>query len=101
MIVSNSPFKYQVASVLVYFRDLLLGVFFITIGMQVDVVFAAKYFIVVLILCALMILVKTLIMFAFLSLFRRQELVCASHFLSRRLGNFPLRFSCLQANIKF
>lgn len=27
MIVSNSPFKYQVASVLVYFRDLLLGVF--------------------------------------------------------------------------
>lgn len=70
MIVSNSPFKYQVASVLVYFRDLLLGVFFITIGMQVDVVFAAKYFIVVLILCTLMIFTKTLLMFAFLSLFR-------------------------------
>lgn len=70
MIISNSPFKYQVASVLVYFRDLLLGVFFITIGMQVDVIFAAKYFIVVLILCALMIAVKTLIMFAFLSFFR-------------------------------
>lgn len=70
MIISNSPFKYQVASVLVYFRDLLLGVFFITIGMQVDVIFAAKYFVAVLILCALMITVKTLIMFAVLSLFR-------------------------------
>ncbi|MCI5969076.1 cation:proton antiporter [Helicobacter sp.] len=70
MIISNSPFKYQVASVLVYFRDLLLGVFFITIGMQVDVIFAAKYFVVVLILCVLMILGKTLVMFAFLSFFR-------------------------------
>ena len=70
MIVSNSPFKYQVASVLVYFRDLLLGVFFITIGMQVDVIFLAKYFLVVLILVALMLLMKTLIMFAFLSFFR-------------------------------
>lgn len=70
MIVSNSPFKYQVASVLVYFRDVLLGVFFITIGMQVDVLFAAKYFIIVLILCALMIAAKTLIIFAFLAFFR-------------------------------
>ena len=70
MIVSNSPFKYQVASVLVYFRDVLLGVFFITIGMQVDVLFTAKYFIIVLILCALMILAKTLIIFAFLAFFR-------------------------------
>ena len=70
MIVSNSPFKYQVASVLVYFRDVLLGVFFITIGMQVDVLFTAKYFIIVLLLCVLMILAKTLIIFAFLAFFR-------------------------------
>lgn len=70
MIISNSPFKYQVASVLVYFRDILLGVFFITIGMQVDVLFTAKYFIIVLLLCALMILAKTLIIFAFLAFFR-------------------------------
>lgn len=70
MIISNSPFKYQVASVLVYFRDILLGVFFITIGMQVDVLFTAKYFIIVLLLCVLMILTKTLIIFAFLAFFR-------------------------------
>ena len=70
MIISNSPFKYQVASVLVYFRDILLGVFFITIGMQVDVLFTAKYFIIVLLLCVLMILTKTLIVFAFLAFFR-------------------------------
>ena len=70
MIFSTSPFKYQVASVLVYFRDVLLGVFFITIGMQVDVLFTAKYFIIVLLLCVLMILAKTLIIFAFLAFFR-------------------------------
>nr|WP_281267889.1 cation:proton antiporter [Helicobacter valdiviensis] len=70
MIISNTPYRYQVASVLVYFRDLLLGVFFITIGMQVDLLFLAKYFVIIILFVFLTILSKTLIMFAFLSIFR-------------------------------
>nr|WP_279128244.1 NAD-binding protein [Helicobacter winghamensis] len=100
MIVSNSPFKYQVASVLVYFRDLLLGVFFITIGMQVDVIFAAKYFIVVLILCVLMILVKTLIMFAFLSLFRGARIGMRIALSLSQIGEFSFAIFLLASQHK-
>ncbi|TLD84085.1 potassium transporter KefB [Helicobacter sp. MIT 11-5569] len=100
MIVSNSPFKYQVASVLVYFRDLLLGVFFITIGMQVDVIFAAKYFIIVLILCALMILTKTLIMFAFLSLFRGAKVGMRIALSLSQIGEFSFAIFLLASQHK-
>ena len=70
MIISNTPYKYQVGSVLVYFRDILLGVFFITVGMQVDVIFLLKYFVIILIFVALMMLLKTLFVYAFLRFFR-------------------------------
>ena len=66
MIVSNTPYKYQVGAVLVYFRDLLLGIFFITIGMQIDVVFLLKYFIIIILLVAVLIIAKTTIMYMFL-----------------------------------
>ncbi len=37
MMIAETKFKYQVEADLVPFRDLLLGVFFITVGMQIDV----------------------------------------------------------------
>ena len=70
MIISNTPYKYQVGSVLVYFRDILLGVFFITVGMQVDVVFLLKYFVIILFFVALMMFAKTFFVYAFLRFFR-------------------------------
>ncbi|MDA3966503.1 cation:proton antiporter [Helicobacter sp. WB40] len=69
MIISNTPYKYQVGAVLVYFRDLLLGIFFITIGMQIDVVFLLKYFIIIIFLVAGLIIAKTAIMYIFLVFF--------------------------------
>ncbi len=100
MIVSNSPFKYQVASVLVYFRDLLLGVFFITIGMQVDVIFLAKYFVVVLILVAIMLFIKTLIMFAFLSLFRGAKVAMRIALSLSQIGEFSFAIFLLASQHK-
>ncbi|WP_281270106.1 MULTISPECIES: cation:proton antiporter [Helicobacter] len=100
MLVSNSPFKHQVASVLVYFRDLLLGVFFITIGMQVDAIFLAKYFIVVLLLVALMLLIKTLIMFAFLSLLRKAKVAMRIALSLSQIGEFSFAIFLLASQHK-
>ena len=100
MLVSNSPFKHQVASVLVYFRDLLLGVFFITIGMQVDVIFLAKYFIVVLLLVALMLLIKTLIMFAFLSFLRGAKVAMRIALSLSQIGEFSFAIFLLASQHK-
>ncbi len=37
MLISETPFRYQVEADIISFRDILLGLFFITIGMLVDV----------------------------------------------------------------
>lgn len=100
MIVSNSPFKHQVASVLVYFRDLLLGVFFITIGMQVNVIFLAKYFLIILILVALMLLIKTLIVFAFLSFFRGAKVAMRIALSLSQIGEFSFAIFLLASQHK-
>lgn len=100
MIISNSPFKHQVASVLVYFRDLLLGVFFITIGMQVNVIFLAKYFLIILILVALMLLIKTLIVFAFLSFFRGAKVAMRIALSLSQIGEFSFAIFLLASQHK-
>ncbi len=100
MIVSNSPYKYQVASVLVYFKDLLLGVFFITIGMQVDVLFALIHLPIVLVLVALMILGKTLIMFLALWAFRGARIAMRIALSLSQIGEFSFAIFLLASQYK-
>jgi CPA2 family monovalent cation:H+ antiporter-2 len=64
MLISETRFKYQAEADLVPFRDLLLGVFFITVGMQIDfgLIFAHLGTITMLLVAVL--LLKFLILFA-------------------------------------
>nr|CRH05311.1 Putative Kef-type potassium-efflux system protein [Candidatus Magnetococcus massalia] len=43
LILAETKYRYQVEADLVPFRDLLLGVFFITVGMQIDLQFTWEY----------------------------------------------------------
>ena len=63
MVISNTPYRYQVESVLVNFRDILLGVFFITIGMQVKLDFLMHYFLPIAILIVCTLLGKTIVVY--------------------------------------
>lgn len=100
MIISSTSYKYQVASVLVYFRDLLLGIFFITIGMQVDVIFLAKYFIIIILLVFLTLLAKTLIMSAFLSFFRGTKIAMKIALSLSQIGEFSFAIFLLASQHK-
>lgn len=100
MIISSTPYKYQVASVLVYFRDLLLGIFFITIGMQVDIAFLVKYFIIIIVLVFLTLLAKTLIMFLFLSFFRGTKIAMKVALSLSQIGEFSFAIFLLASQHK-
>ncbi len=100
MIISSSPYRYQVASVLVYFRDLLLGVFFLTIGMQVDIVFAVKYFLIVLVFSVLILILKTLVMFLFLALFRGVKVGMRIALSLSQIGEFSFAIFLLASQYK-
>ncbi|CAA6810335.1 MAG: Glutathione-regulated potassium-efflux system protein KefB [uncultured Sulfurovum sp.] len=65
MLISETKYKHQAEAELIPFRDLLLGVFFITVGMQIkfDIVFS--YAPIILLLLLLIILVKFAIIYFF------------------------------------
>ncbi|WP_334082454.1 cation:proton antiporter [Helicobacter typhlonius] len=100
MIISNTPWKYQVASVLVHFRDILLGVFFITVGMQVDIIFLLKHFIVVILLVALMMGAKTLLMYLFLFFFQGQRIGMRIALSLAQIGEFSFAIFLLASQYK-
>ena len=100
MIISNTPYKYQVSSVLTHFRDILLGVFFITVGMQVDIIFLLEYFVVILILVALMMGAKALLMYLFLFLFRGQRIGLRIALSLAQIGEFSFAIFLLASQHK-
>jgi CPA2 family monovalent cation:H+ antiporter-2 len=63
MMIADTIYKYQVEADLIPFRDLLLGVFFVSVGLQIDLsIVVENLFIIVLLGLALM-LIKALVLF--------------------------------------
>jgi CPA2 family monovalent cation:H+ antiporter-2 len=69
MLISETPFKHQVEEDIKPFRDILLGLFFITIGMLLDVSLVIDHWWVVLALLAVIVLVKFAIIAGLAKLF--------------------------------
>ena len=43
MVLSETPYKYQIEAKLITFRDLLLGIFFISVGLNIELHFVLSY----------------------------------------------------------
>lgn len=63
MLIAETKYKHQAEKELVPFRDLLLGVFFITIGMQINLLVIAENFLIILGLLILALGVKFVILY--------------------------------------
>ena len=63
MLIAETKFKHQVEADLIPFRNILLGVFFITVGMQINFAVIAEYFLVILILLPILMGIKYTIIY--------------------------------------
>lgn len=63
MMISETKFKHQVEADLTPFRNLLLGVFFITVGMQINFQIIADNIVIILILLPILVSLKYLIIY--------------------------------------
>jgi len=71
MMIAETKFKYQIEADLIPFRDILLGIFFITVGMQIDFnVFLSNIFLILGLVTVIMI-IKLLLLFTTLSFFTK------------------------------
>ncbi|WP_027327555.1 cation:proton antiporter [Helicobacter pametensis] len=75
MVISSSKYKYQVEADLTHFRDILLGLFFVTVGMQVNLEFLMQNFFLIGALLTLVMCLKVGIIFTILKSFGRSAKV--------------------------
>jgi CPA2 family monovalent cation:H+ antiporter-2 len=95
MTIAETRYKYRIESDLIPFRDILLGVFFVTIGMQIDLLTILHYgHLIVLFLFAIMAL-KAIILFGVLSLMLQRRTNLKTSLALFQVGEFSLAIFAL------
>jgi len=90
MIIAETRYKYQVEADLIPFRDLLLGIFFITVGMQIDFTVIASHYLTILGLLLLFTLVKITIIYLLLVKSAGKHIALKTALALFQLGEFGL-----------
>jgi len=88
--IAETHYKHQVEADLIPFRDLLLGIFFITVGMQLDFAIIFQYIRWVALLLPLLILAKVLIIFNLLKFSTDQRSALKGALTLFQMGEFAL-----------
>jgi CPA2 family monovalent cation:H+ antiporter-2 len=90
MMLADTKYRYRIEADLVPFRDILLGIFFITIGMQIDPHTVIVYGGTILALLVGIMLLKALILFVILYFFMQRRTVLKSALSLMQVGEFAL-----------
>ena len=69
MLIAETKYKHQIEADLVPFRDILLGIFFITVGMQVNIGIFMDNFFTIISLAVVILAIKALLIFLILRVF--------------------------------
>jgi len=90
MIIAETRYKHQVEADLIPFRDLLLGIFFITVGMQIDFSVIATHYDIILGLLVLFTFIKISIIFLLLVKATGKRVALKTALALFQLGEFGL-----------
>lgn len=72
-LIAETKYKHKIEADLIPFRDLLLGLFFITVGMQIQLDVVAQNWFLIIVLTLLVMALKFGIVFGFLFLYTKKE----------------------------
>jgi len=90
MIIAETHYKHQVEADLIPFRDLLLGLFFVTVGMQIDLEIVTSNLSIILGLVAIFSLIKITIIYQILKYSTTKRIALKSAMSLFQLGEFGL-----------
>jgi CPA2 family monovalent cation:H+ antiporter-2 len=95
MTIAETKYRYRIEADLIPFRDILLGIFFVTIGMQIDITIVADFGFVILGLLVSIMLLKALILFISLRFFMQGRSALKSALALMQVGEFALAIFAL------
>ncbi|EDP6904302.1 potassium transporter [Campylobacter upsaliensis] len=98
VLIAETKYKYKIEADLVPFRDLLLRLFFISVGMQIDFKVVFENWDLILLLTLLVGLLKFGVIFGILVIYNKKRVAIKTAFSIAQIGEFALAiFSLLQA----
>lgn len=95
MTIAETKYRYRIEADLVPFRDILLGVFFVTIGMQIDWHFFLSYGLIILGLLVGILLIKGVVIFTTLQFFMQKRSALKTAYSLFQVGEFALAIFAL------
>ena len=99
MMIADTIYKYQVEADLIPFRDLLLGVFFVSVGLQIDINIVMENILPVILLAMILMIVKGILIFSILVFISGKKVALQTSITLAQIGEFSLVvFSLLLAN---
>jgi len=98
MTIAETKFRYRVEADLTPFRDILLGVFFVSIGLQIDLVVGYENILEIIMWVIAVMGLKFLILFIILSLFNQKRTALKSSLALFEIGEFSLAIFALARN---
>jgi len=98
MVIAETKYKYQIEADLVPFRDILLGVFFISVGLQVKFSFIFEHFFTIIGLAIIILALKAVIIFALISIFDPAKRAFKTALALAQVGEFSFAIFALAKN---
>jgi len=97
MIISETPFKYQIEADLAPFRDLLLALFFVSVGLSVDIHFTISNIVPILGITISVMILKAIIIFTILRPFEKKRVSIKTALTLSQVGEFAFVIFALLA----
>ncbi|CAA6825914.1 MAG: Glutathione-regulated potassium-efflux system protein KefB [uncultured Sulfurovum sp.] len=95
MTIAETKYRYRVEADLVPFRDILLGIFFVTIGMQINLEIVSEFIWIILGLLVSVMLLKALVIFLAMRFFMQNRSAIKSALALMQVGEFALAIFAL------
>jgi len=95
MTIAETKYRYRIEADLVPFRDILLGIFFVTIGMQIDIGIVMDYGFIILALLVAIMFIKALVMLGAMQFFMQNRSALKSALALMQVGEFALAIFAL------
>jgi CPA2 family monovalent cation:H+ antiporter-2 len=98
MLIAETKYKYQIEADLVPFRDILLGLFFITVGMQVNIHYVMEHFTSIVALTVGILFIKLILIFGLISIFNIPKRAFKTALTLAQVGEFSFAVLALAAS---
>ncbi|MCX6073046.1 MAG: cation:proton antiporter [Campylobacterales bacterium] len=100
MIIAETHYHHKVEADIAPFKDLLLGTFFVTVGMKIDLHFFATHSLEILALLVAILLIKAMVLFGVVRIYSKAKIAFKTAIALAQVGEFSFAIFALAGNKK-